>query len=111
MKRAQLLSLKSAACDNEQSLLTGRGMSYIARTHRFGLLTPSSNSTQEPEFSEVLPRTISLHTARLSFATIDADTMFRCVEELEHESRKLADADVGVIVLAATAPSVTLGLG
>ena len=86
-------------------------MPHITRTHRFGLLTPSSNSTQEPEFSEVLPRTVSLHTGRLSFTNIDAETMFRCVEELEHESRKLADADVGVIILAATAPSVTLGRG
>lgn len=86
-------------------------MPHITRTHRFGLLTPSSNSTQEPEFSEVLPRHVSLHTGRLSFTNIDADTMIRCIEELERESRKLADADVGVIVLAATAPSVTLGKG
>ena len=53
--------------------------------------------------------TVSLHTGRLSFTNIDADTMVRCVEELEQESRKLADAEVGVIVLAATAPSVTGG--
>jgi len=86
-------------------------MSHITRTHRFGLLTPSSNSTQEPEFSEVLPRTVSLHTGRLAFTNIDADTMLRCIEELETESRKLADADVGVIVLAATAPSLTKGKG
>ena len=86
-------------------------MPHITRTHRFGLLTPSSNSTQEPEFSEVLPRNVSLHTGRLSFTNIDADTMFRCIEELEQESRKLADADVGVIIFAATAPSVTLGKG
>lgn len=86
-------------------------MPHITRTHRFGLLTPSSNTTQEPEFSEVLPRTVSLHTGRLAFTNIDADTLVRCIEELETESRKLADADVGVIVLAATAPSVTGGKG
>jgi len=86
-------------------------MPHVTRTHRFGLLTPSSNSTQEPEFSEVLPRTVSLHTGRLAFTNIDADTMLRCIEELEQESRKLADADVGVIVLAATAPSLTKGKG
>ncbi len=86
-------------------------MPYIKKTHRFGLLTPSSNTTQEPEFSQVLPRTVSLHTGRLSFTNIDADTMLRCVEELETESRKLADADVDVIALAATAPSVSQGKG
>jgi maleate cis-trans isomerase len=86
-------------------------MPHIKRTHRVGLLTPSSNTTQEPEFAEVLPRSVSLHTGRLSFTNIDADTMFRCLEELEQESRKLADADIGVIILAATAPSVTGGRG
>ena len=86
-------------------------MPHVARTHRFGLLTPSSNSTQEPEFSEVLPRTVSLHTGRLAFTNIDADTLVRCIEELEQESRKLADAEAGVIVFAATAPSLTKGKG
>ncbi|MBI3917845.1 MAG: hypothetical protein HY322_12660 [Betaproteobacteria bacterium] len=86
-------------------------MPFVRKTHRVGLLTPSSNTTQEPEFTEVLPRTVSLHTGRLGFTHIDADTMLRCVEELENESRKLGDADVGVIVLAATAPSATGGKG
>ena len=86
-------------------------MPHIRRTQRVGLLTPSSNTTQEPEFVAMLPREITLHTGRLSFTNIDADTMLRCVEELERESRKLADAEVGVIILAATAPSLTLGRG
>ena len=86
-------------------------MQHVMKTHRIGLLTPSSNTTQEPEFSSVLPRSVSLHTGRLSFSNIDAATMLSCIEELEHESRKLADADVGVIILAATAPSVTGGKG
>ncbi len=86
-------------------------MSYTSRTHRFGLLTPSPNTVQEPEFSEVLPRTVSLHTGRLSFRNIVPETLIRCVEELEAESRKLADADVGVIVFAATAPSMAKGKG
>jgi maleate isomerase len=86
-------------------------LSYIAKTYRFGLLTPSSNTIQEPEFSAALPRNVSLHTARLGFRNIDAETMLRCVEELETESRKLADAEVGAIVFAATAPTVAKGKG
>jgi maleate isomerase len=35
----------------------------------------------------------------------------RCVVELEAESRKLADADVGAIVFAATAPTLAKGKG
>ena len=86
-------------------------MSYIEKTYRFGLLTPSSNTIQEPEFSAALPHNVSLHTARLGFRNIDAETMLRCVEELETESRKLADAEVGAIVFAATAPTVAKGKG
>lgn len=86
-------------------------MSHITRTHRIGLLTPSSNTTQEPEFAEVLPRTVSLHASRLTLNNIDAPSTLSIVEELEKESRKLADADVDVIVLAATAPSSRKGKG
>src|SRR5450759_5317844 len=86
-------------------------MSHITRTHRIGLLTPSSNTTQEPEFVEVLPRTVSLHASRLTLNNIDAPSTLSIVAELEKESRKLADADVDVIVLAATAPSSRRGKG
>ena len=86
-------------------------MSYVKKTHRFGLLTPSSNTVQEPEFSAVLPQTVSLHTGRLGFRNIDAETMVRCVQELETESRKLADAEVDGIVFAATAPTLAKGKG
>jgi len=83
----------------------------VDRTHRFGLLTPSSNSTQEPEFSAVLPPSVSLHTGRVSYQVITPEEQMRCVLELETESRKLADADVDVIVFAATSPSVAKGKG
>ena len=86
-------------------------MPYTQKIHRLGLLLPSSNSTQEPEFTEVLPRTVSLHTARLTLRTIDADSTVKIVEELAHESRKLADADVGAVLLAATAPTSRMGMG
>jgi maleate isomerase len=86
-------------------------MPHVRKTHRVGLLTPSSNTTQEPEFIEVLPPTVSLHSGRLSLTNIDADQTERIVEELENESRKLADAGVDVIVLAATAPSSRKGKG
>jgi maleate isomerase len=86
-------------------------MSRIQITHRIGLLTPSSNTTQEPEFREVLPPSVSLHAARLTLNNIDADSTLHIVDQLEKESRKLGDADVDVIVLAATAPSARLGKG
>ena len=86
-------------------------MSYVKKTHRFGLLTPSSNTTQEPEFSAALPPTVSLHTGRVAYRDITPEEQDRCVLELESESRKLADAEVDVIVFAATAPTLAKGKG
>ena len=86
-------------------------MTYVKKTHRFGLLTPSSNTTQEPEFMAALPPSISLHTGRVAYRDITPEEQMRCVLELETESRKLADAEVGCIVFAATAPTLAKGKG
>ncbi len=81
------------------------------RPQRFGLLTPSSNTTQEPEFSAALPAGVTLHTARVAYRDITPEEQVRCVAELEAESRKLADAEVDCIVFAATAPTLAKGKG
>ena len=86
-------------------------MNRIDKTQRVGLLVPSSNSTQEPEFAATLPASVSLHVTRLSLASVDPDSTLKIVAELEKEAKKLADADVDVIVLAATAPSTRMGKG
>ena len=86
-------------------------MTHIEKTQRVGLLVPSSNSTQEPEFVQMLPASVSLHVTRLSLAKVDPDSTLNVVADLDKESRKLADADVDIIVLAATAPSTRMGKG
>lgn len=78
---------------------------------RLGLLLPSSNTTQEEEFWRILPPGVTLHVARLPLRRVEADSTARIVEDIEAESRKLADADVDAIVLAATAPSSRRGIG
>jgi maleate isomerase len=78
---------------------------------RIGLLLPSSNTTQEPEFTRIMPDGVTLHVARLPLRTVDPSSTARIVEDIETESRKLADADVDAIVLAATAPSSRNGIG
>jgi maleate cis-trans isomerase len=78
---------------------------------RIGLLLPSSNTTQEREYWRILPRAVTLHVARLPLRRVEADSTVRIVEDIETESRKLADADVDAIVLAATAPSSRRGIG
>src|SRR3954467_8178895 len=86
-------------------------MKHSEKKHRFGLLVPSSNSTQEPEFVQMLPPSVSLHATRLALSRIDPDSTLSIVAELEKESRKLGDADVDIVVLAATAPSTRMGKG
>ena len=78
---------------------------------RIGVLLPSSNSAQEPDFWRVLPNHMTQHVARMRLTRVEADSTLRIVEEIETESRKLADADVDVIVFAATAPSSRNGIG
>jgi maleate cis-trans isomerase len=78
---------------------------------RIGVLVPSSNSVQEADFWRALPPGFTLHVARMGLSNVEADSTLRIVQEIEAESRKLADADVDVIVLAATAPSSRNGIG
>jgi maleate isomerase len=78
---------------------------------RIGLLVPSSNSVQEPDFWRALPEGVTLHVGRMKLSNVEAASTLRVVQEIETESQKLADADVDVIVLAATAPSSRNGIG
>lgn len=78
---------------------------------RVGLLLPSSNSMQEPELYKALPEGYSLHVTRLQLSNIEATSTLRIGEQVEDGAKRLADADVDIIVLAATAPSSRKGLG
>lgn len=78
---------------------------------RIGLLLPSSSSVQERDIGKALPDDITLHVARMRLNNVDADSTLRVVQEIENESQKLADVDVDVIILPATAPSSRNGPG
>jgi maleate cis-trans isomerase len=80
-------------------------------TRRIGLLIPSSSSTQEAEFGRALPASVTVHAARLTLTKIQDDQTARIADDIATESRKLADAEVDVIALPATAPSSRRGAG
>jgi len=63
-------------------------MQRVVKQQRVGLLVPSSNSTQEPEFSATLPSSVSLHVTRLGLASVDPDSTLKIVAELEKEAKK-----------------------
>jgi maleate isomerase len=78
---------------------------------RIGLLLPSSNTIQEPEFTRIMPDRVSLHVARLTLRTAEPEADHPESDDIETESRKLVDAGVDAIMLAATAPSSRDGIG
>jgi maleate isomerase len=78
---------------------------------RIGLLVPSSNSTVEVEFYRALPADVSVHVARLPITQVNPESIAGMVDPLESESKKLASANVDVIVLGAAAPSFLKGMG
>src|SRR3984885_11515451 len=78
---------------------------------RIGVLLPSSSSVQEMDIGRALPHDITLHVARMRLNNVDAESTLRIVQEIETESQKLADVDVDVIILPATAPSSRTGPG
>jgi len=78
---------------------------------RIGLLVPSSNSTVEVEFYRALPDDVSLHVGRLPITQVDPESIADMVDPLAAEAKKLASADVDVIVLGAAAPSFLKGMG
>jgi maleate cis-trans isomerase len=80
-------------------------------TKRIGLLVPSSNTTVEPEFYRALPADVSLHVGRLPIEHVTPDSVAEMVGPLETEAKKLAAANVDVIVLGAAAPSFLKGRG
>ena len=80
-------------------------------TKRIGLLVPSSNTTVEPEFYRALPPDVSLHVGRLPIEHVTPDRVAEMIDPLETEARKLASANVDVIVLGAAAPSFLKGRG
>ena len=67
---------------------------------RLGLLVPSSNTTNEPEFHRVLPEGVSLHTGRLPLEDVTADDLAAMAETASGATDRLRHADVDVVAKA-----------
>jgi maleate isomerase len=78
---------------------------------RLGLIVPSSNTTNEPEFYRALPEGVSLHTARMRLEDADADNLVEMAEEVERCVELLATADVDAIAYGCTTGSLVKGPG
>ena len=78
---------------------------------RLGLLVPSSNTSVETEFHHTLPDAVTLHVGRLFLTQVTPESVRRIVADMEGQAKLLASADVDLIVLGATLPSLLNGLG
>ncbi|MFB6298955.1 MAG: maleate cis-trans isomerase [Halobacteriales archaeon] len=78
---------------------------------RVGLIVPSSNTTNEPEFRSVLPSGISVHTARMHLEGTNTDELTRMAENAHSAADLLATADVDVIAYGCTTGSLVKGPG
>jgi maleate isomerase len=78
---------------------------------KLGLIIPSSNTTLEPEFYRMLPKTFSVHITRLALKEVSVEALAKMEEKIEDEALKLADAEVDVIGYGCTSGSLFKGLG
>jgi maleate isomerase len=78
---------------------------------RLGLIVPSSNSTNEPEFARWLPDGVSLHTARMRLEDVDAESLGAMADEIERCADLLATADVDAVAYGCTTGSLVHGPG
>jgi maleate isomerase len=79
---------------------------------RLGIIIPSSNTTVEREFSNVLQGTdVSVHYARVHLNDVTIDGLERMEAELEDAARLLKDSDVDTVAFACTSGSLIKGLG
>lgn len=72
---------------------------------RLGLLVPSANTTNEPEFHNWLPGGVSLHTARMYVEDASAEEGKRLREEIARCGNLLQTANVDVAIFGCTAGS------
>jgi len=78
---------------------------------KIGLITPSSNNINEPEFYRLAPPGVTIHTARvLLVGEMDEASFHRMAGELGRAAKELATAEVDIVAYGCTAGSVIVPL-
>ncbi len=74
---------------------------------KIGLITPSSNNVNEPEFYRMAPPGVSIHTSRVLLAgPMDEASYHRMADALARAAEELATAEVDIVAYGCTAGSV-----
>jgi len=78
---------------------------------KVGLIVPSSNTTVEWDFQRLMPKHVSLHSARMWLTGSGAEGLPRMNEDMEVAASHLGSAAVDLIVYACTGGSLLEGPG
>jgi len=78
---------------------------------QIGLLVPSKNTVNEPEWQATVPAGVSLHTARMMIGASGAKAHEQMLDTYERGGELLATADVDVAVFGCTTGSFVNGPG
>jgi len=74
-------------------------------------MIPSSNTTMEPEFYRILPKSFTVHSCRLRLREVTLKDLVKMEEKIGEEAPKLVEAGVSVIGFGCTSGSLFRGLG
>jgi maleate isomerase len=78
---------------------------------RLGVVLPSSNTTVEPEFREMLPDDCTVHAARVPLENVTADELDVMADHAERAASLLSHASVDGVAYACTTGSLIHGAG
>lgn len=78
---------------------------------RLGLIVPSSNTTNEPEFWRWIPKGVSISTARMTLENVREDELIDMADDVEQAVEQLSTADVDAIAFGCTTGSLVKGAG
>jgi len=78
---------------------------------RIGLIVPSTNTVNEPEFWALAPKGVTVHTARvLATGPSDRDAFVRMEQALDLATEQLATAEVDIVAYGCTTGSIVCPL-
>lgn len=78
---------------------------------RLGLIVPSSNTTNEPEFWRWSPDGVAVYSARMMLEAVNEEELIDMAEDVEEAVSKLRTAQVDVIAFGCTTGSLVKGVG
>lgn len=78
---------------------------------RLGLIIPSANTVNEPEFYRYVPDGVSVHTARMHHTTASVENQLDMSEKMLACADRLETANVDVVVFGCTTGSLVRGAG